>query len=768
MSELTPTTTGPLNYEEICLARELLLRALRHGQMEIWTPIVEALGKNQGSASQASQTAGWIPRVVCAKLETGTLRGSRKRTFEKMVAAAEASREDKVLLWRKFARGKGKKAWPKVQRVNFAQLKGWLKARRLSDCFALRRLKRKDLAEMRLSPAAGVQILWGSYRNVTAPVSAETSGWLPAYHGTWFYGLWSILHHGIFLESTNEGRGHEFWAPGVYVTRRFETAREYARPHQLFGDGTFYRCVVKVRYNPQEVRKQRSKGGDQVVVPSCAVVIEGVFFCANDPPTKGEERFEDWQDELEVIPCGFESLGIDEKIDSERDSSRQKDEVQAEPSKAHTSPEKLLSADPPYQPKRRARRARRAQHRTRGGPGDGEQARDGHMDPMHSSHGWTAKKGTGLVTQISALARCLEVSRRSDQWILWMNDCRQAGDPALPQQRFWTPVKEGNIRWTPLPSKCIDGSAGGALELKDCVMDDTSSSASNQRFLMPPSLEGPLRWSPNSDMCLTMESVDGSGSVRLAPCDEGHRQRFRVPPGGQDVLCAGGLALSSSGAGAPLMARAAALSAGNRATMLKIKGGLPRFTDLTERLLTERSMVNGSEWPLPNVTTEKAAGQRGMELWNEVGQVLRAALVLEAQDGKLVMESLAMSPWPISELLSWAVQMKHQGQKPEMFEGALAHAVGMCACDMSLWSPMEARAVADAQRVLEEMNQLTSEDVDQLSEVALSAALCDSISWDSRLLAATTLLKEMVKDPQIQEEELHTETWDRICLPAVR
>ncbi|CAL1163536.1 unnamed protein product [Cladocopium goreaui] len=152
---------------------------------------------------------------------------------------------------------------------------------------------------------AGVQILWGSYRNVTAPVSAETSGWLPAYHGTWFYGLWSILHHGIFLESTDEGRGHEFSTPGVYVTRRFETAREYARPHQLFSDGTFYRCVVKVRYDPQEVRKQKSKGGDQVVVPSCAVVIEGVFFCANDPPMKGEERFEDWQDELEVIPYGI-------------------------------------------------------------------------------------------------------------------------------------------------------------------------------------------------------------------------------------------------------------------------------------------------------------------------------------------------------------------------------------------------------------------------------------------------------------------------------
>ena len=50
----------------------------------------------------------------------------------------------------------------------------------------------------------------------------------------------------ICPRSPSSPSGHEFWAPGVYVTRRFETAREYARPHQLFSDGTFYRCVVKV------------------------------------------------------------------------------------------------------------------------------------------------------------------------------------------------------------------------------------------------------------------------------------------------------------------------------------------------------------------------------------------------------------------------------------------------------------------------------------------------------------------------------------------
>ncbi|CAL1160737.1 unnamed protein product [Cladocopium goreaui] len=173
----------------------------------------------------------------------------------------------------------------------------------------------------------------------------------------------------------------------------------------------------------------------------------------------------------------------------------------------------------------------------------------------------------------------------------------------------------------------------------------------------------------------------------------------------------------------------------------KIKGGKLRLTDLTERLLTERSMVNGCVG-VDRVVTLCFSYRKSH--WS-VGQVLRAALVLEAQDGRLAVESLAMSPWPISELLGRA-QMNHQGR------GARA-VTGTCACDMSFWSPVEARAVAETQRVLEEINQLTSEDVDQISEVALSATLCDSITWDSRLLTATTLLKEMVKDPQIQQEE---------------
>lgn len=52
-------------------------------------------------------------------------------------------------------------------------------------------------------------ILWGSYHSRFS--TCATSGWMPAYHGTWFYGLWSILHHGIILESSNEGKGLGGW-----------------------------------------------------------------------------------------------------------------------------------------------------------------------------------------------------------------------------------------------------------------------------------------------------------------------------------------------------------------------------------------------------------------------------------------------------------------------------------------------------------------------------------------------------------------------------
>ena len=47
---------------------------------------------------------------------------------------------------------------------------------------------------------------------------------------------------------------------------------------------------------PFSVDPWSKKQWAEVVVPSCGVILDEVIFCGNDPPRKGEERFEDWQD----------------------------------------------------------------------------------------------------------------------------------------------------------------------------------------------------------------------------------------------------------------------------------------------------------------------------------------------------------------------------------------------------------------------------------------------------------------------------------------
>ena len=46
-----------------------------------------------------------------------------------------------------------------------------------------------------------------------------------AYHGTWWYALWGLLHSGKLLESNNESKGHEFWVEGALLEG------EKGRPH---------------------------------------------------------------------------------------------------------------------------------------------------------------------------------------------------------------------------------------------------------------------------------------------------------------------------------------------------------------------------------------------------------------------------------------------------------------------------------------------------------------------------------------------------------
>lgn len=269
-------------------------------------------------------------------INTGKLRGESKVYFQDTVAWAEYSRSNKIGEFRKQARGKGKQEFQKLNVASdFRDLKRWLGQRKLTEYLIFAPM---DSEELRQTNCSNETAMYAKYENPDSGMAPDSS-WRTAYHGTWFYSLRNVLYHGVLLESRNTHIGHEFWEPGVYVSPKFETAREYARAHQMFNDGNYYRCVLKVVYDPDQVKKERERGGGQVVVPSCAVAIIGVIFCADDPPRKGEERFENWSDDLEVIPA--KEIAKEEFIKDQREQEslqpQTSQEVQPKPEEAKVS-----------------------------------------------------------------------------------------------------------------------------------------------------------------------------------------------------------------------------------------------------------------------------------------------------------------------------------------------------------------------------------------------------------------------------------------------
>ena len=115
--------------------------------------------------------------------------------------------------------------------------------------------------------------------------------------------LGSFLRQG-FLESSDSALGHDFWCPGVYCSPLVDTARGYARPQVLFGDGAFHRPLLELKVDLQRLRRQRQRGGTQWVFPSSAINLRALWVHLNAPPADGEERFNSWDPALEAVPPG--------------------------------------------------------------------------------------------------------------------------------------------------------------------------------------------------------------------------------------------------------------------------------------------------------------------------------------------------------------------------------------------------------------------------------------------------------------------------------
>eukprot|EP00929_Paragymnodinium_shiwhaense_P094316 TRINITY_DN54814_c2_g1_i1.p1 TRINITY_DN54814_c2_g1~~TRINITY_DN54814_c2_g1_i1.p1 ORF type:complete len:617 (-),score=138.68 TRINITY_DN54814_c2_g1_i1:64-1914(-) len=146
---------------------------------------------------------------------------------------------------------------------------------------------------------------WRVYKYKRETAVQSEPDWEVAYHGTWWYSLWSLLASGgVFLESTNKELGHDFWEPGVYCSPVFSTGKWYARPQVLFGDKVFHRLILELRVDPKRRKANRQRGGVQWVFPTDAVSLHAVWAQPNGAPFNGEERIYDWDPSLEAIPPG--------------------------------------------------------------------------------------------------------------------------------------------------------------------------------------------------------------------------------------------------------------------------------------------------------------------------------------------------------------------------------------------------------------------------------------------------------------------------------
>lgn len=236
------------------------------------------------------------PEATAGTPEQQSLAETKRRraicAFQAKVAAK--TREDLVIQWREISRPRGQgavAAQPAGARMHFEPLFAeWLAERGIADS-----LERQD-------DDRG----WMVFRYTRNPVVHEGphATWEQAFHGTWWYSVWSVLESGVLLESDDKDKGHDFWEPGVYCTPNRSTARWYARPHNLFGDDVYHRIIFELRADTSRRRRCRQRGGVQWVFPTDAVSLQAVWVQVNAPPSNGEERVNEWDPALEALPPG--------------------------------------------------------------------------------------------------------------------------------------------------------------------------------------------------------------------------------------------------------------------------------------------------------------------------------------------------------------------------------------------------------------------------------------------------------------------------------
>ena len=96
---------------------------------------------------------------------------------------------------------------------------------------------------------------------------------VPMYHGTTFYGICMILACGGLIDATGVDLGTTFLAAKgidgdvngqafIYLTPNYNTAKGYATPQNVFGDGCLHSVTLEMCVNQKGVKHARKHAGN--------------------------------------------------------------------------------------------------------------------------------------------------------------------------------------------------------------------------------------------------------------------------------------------------------------------------------------------------------------------------------------------------------------------------------------------------------------------------------------------------------------------------
>ena len=181
----------------------------------------------------------------------------------------------------------------------------WLRLPRLMKHF----FKERNLLDHFGPPSWNEGIL--SYPYLRPGMQADFHWGETVFHGMWPMYLWTTCHTGILIASSSKEAGHDYHREdeiGIWTSGNMDTAIQYGRPTNMFGDGNYIRvvwvCVEDKQRRINKAERVKALGGSQQLYPSEALCLKRLLVLPCAHGYSYEEIMTYWELDIEPVPPG--------------------------------------------------------------------------------------------------------------------------------------------------------------------------------------------------------------------------------------------------------------------------------------------------------------------------------------------------------------------------------------------------------------------------------------------------------------------------------